>query len=164
MYHERNELRLSIIIDESGKSEFLDVSVTRDQSLPTIRYFDDGNFDVRFQERPYPNGRKRQEIEIKKPLRNQIQFRKIALPAYNNSCSLCDLDETALLRAAHILDVRNGGPDTIGNGICLCVNHEIAFDNGIIRINPDYSVVAPDKLGFCGNRLKLPVDKKYYPS
>lgn len=164
IYHKKNELRLTVIVDENGKCELLDVSATRYQSLPTIRYFDDGNFDVQFSERPYPNGREWQEIEVKKPLRNQIQFRKIVLSAYNNCCSLCDLSETSLLRAAHILDVKNGGPDTIENGICLCVNHEIAFDNGLIRINPDYSVTASDKLGVCVNGIKLPIDKKYFPS
>ncbi|HBL75730.1 MAG: hypothetical protein A2W90_17340 [Bacteroidetes bacterium GWF2_42_66] len=164
MYHKKNELRLTVIIDESGKSELLDVSVTRYQSLPTIRYFDDGNFDVKFSERPYPNGREWQEIEVKKPLRNQIHFRKIVLSAYNNCCSLCDMNEITLLRAAHILDVKNGGPDSIDNGICLCVNHEIAFDNGKLRINPDYSVFAPDGLGVRCNELKLPMDKNYYPS
>ena len=164
IYHKKNELRLTIIIDKSGKSELLDISVTRYQSLPTIRYFEDGNFDVKFSERPYPNGRKWQEIEIKKPLRNQIQFRKTVLSAYSKCCALCDLNETSLLRAAHILDVKNGGPDTIENGICLCVNHEIAFDNGIIQINPDYSVIAPKNLGVCVNEIKLPIDKCLNPS
>lgn len=164
IYHRKNELRLIVIIDESGKSELLDVSVTRYNSLPTIRYYEDGSYDLELSERPYPNGREWQESEVKRPVRKQQQFRNKVLMAYNDCCSLCDLKETTLLRAAHILDVIKGGPDTLDNGIALCVNHEIAFDKGIIRINPDYSVVCPNDLGVSVNRLKLPINKNHYPS
>ncbi|MFA5297809.1 MAG: HNH endonuclease [Lutibacter sp.] len=164
MYHKRNELRLFVEIDRNGRTELLDMSITRYESLPTIRYFEDGIFDIKRSNRPYPNGREWQETEILKPVRKQSKFRKEVLEAYNNCCSICDLDEKGLLRAAHIMDVKNGGPDTIKNGIALCVNHEIAFDIGLIKIHPDYTVECLDNLKVTVTKLKLPENESNYPS
>lgn len=164
IYHRKNELRLFIEIDESGKFELLDTSITRFESLPMIRYFEDGKYDVIFSERPYPNGREWQESEILKPIRKQSTFRKKILEAYDNCCSVCEMNALGLLRAAHILDVKDGGPDTIDNGIALCVNHEIAFDKGLLVIQPNYSVECLDNLGVTVDKIKLPKDENYYPS
>lgn len=163
MYHRKNELRLIIQTGENGKIELLDTSITRFESLPTIRYFEDGKYDVRFSERPYPNRREWQESEVLKPIRKQSQFRKKLLKVYNNCCSVCGLNEPSLLRAAHIVDVKNGGPDTVENGIILCVNHEIAFDNGLIIIHPNYIVECSGNLGVTVERLKLPLNKNNLP-
>ncbi|HSH50921.1 MAG TPA: HNH endonuclease [Bacteroidales bacterium] len=164
MYHRKNELRLFIEIDKTGRVELLDTSITRYESLPIIRYFEDGSYDVKFSDRPYPNRREWQESEVLKPIRKQSTFRKKVLEAYDYCCSICELNEVGLLRAAHILDVKNGGPDTIDNGISLCVNHEIAFDKGLIVIHPDYSVECINNLGVTVKRLKLPKIKENYPS
>lgn len=164
MYHRKKELRLTIEIDNSGKSELLDTSIKRYESLPIIRYFEDGKYDVIFSDRPYPNGREWQESEVLKPIRKQSTFRKKVLEAYDNCCSICEMNEVGLLRAAHILDVKNGGLDIIENGLTLCVNHEIAFDKGLVVILPDYSVKSSDNLGVTVERIKLPKDEKNYPS
>ena len=163
-YHRKNEVRLQIIINEEGNTELLDMSVTRYMSLPTIKFLEAGKFEVNFSERPYPSGREWQEKEIKKPVRKQNKFRKEVLLKYNSTCSLCSIKEKSLLRAAHILGVTEGGPDTINNGICLCVNHEIAFDKGKIKILPSFKVIAPKGIGVEVDKLKLPSDKEDYPS
>ncbi len=74
------------------------------------------------------------------------------------------MNEIKLLRASHIWDVKNGGPDTIDNGIALCVNHEIAFDKGLVKILPDYSVKCLNNLGVTAEKIKLPKVEKNYPS
>ena len=163
-YHKKNEVRLMIITDENNTVELLDVSVTRYESLPSIEFFDNGKFEVHFSKRPYPNGRAWQEVEIKKPIRQQDKFRTEVLSKYDNTCAVCDNNHKSLLRAAHILPVVNGGPDTIKNGISLCVNHEIAFDRGIIEILPNYQVIAPQNIGVNVNKLKLPLKEEDYPS
>ena len=163
IYHRKNELRLFVEIDETGKIELLDTSITRYKALPTIRYFKNGKYEINFTERPYPNGREWQESEIKKPLRKQSKFRKEVLEAYKNCCAVCELNLPSLLRASHIWDVKNGGPDTINNGIALCVNHEIAFDSGLLIIKPDYKVETKDKIGVIVKELKLPENENDYP-
>jgi len=163
-YHRKNELRLTIEIDKNGKIELLDVSITRYESLPLIQFFEDGTYNVKFFESPYPNGREWQEIEVIKPVRKQSKFRKLVLSNYNNCCALCEINDPSLLRAAHILDVKYGGTDTIENGISLCVNHEIAFDNGKVKINTDYTVTSIDGIGVTVKSIKLPLEEENYPS
>lgn len=164
MYHRKNELRLFVEIDTSGKFELIDISITRYESLPTIRYFEDGSYEMKFYDRPYQNRREWQESEVLKPIRKQSVFRKMVLEAYNNCCSICEMNEVKLLRAAHILDVKDGGLDTIDNGIALCVNHEIAFDKGLIVIQPDYSLKCLDNIGVTVKKVKLPREVRSYPS
>ena len=43
------------------------------------------------------------------------------------------MKEPSILRAAHIVPVAKGGSDEIENGLCLCTNHEIAFDRCLIK-------------------------------
>ncbi|WP_157209075.1 HNH endonuclease [Mariniflexile maritimum] len=163
-YHKKNELRLFVEINDKGEFELLDTSITRYESLPIIRYFDNGKYEIDFQKRPYPNGREWQETEIKKPVRKQSKFRKNVLEAYSNCCAVCDINQPSLIRAAHILNVKDGGPDTINNGIALCVNHEIAFDIGILTITTDYKVKTKNDIGVQLQKLKLPKSKNYYPN
>lgn len=163
-YHRKNEVRLMVIIDEDQNFELLDVSITRYLSFPSIKYFDDDTFEVQLSERPYPNGREWQETEIKKPVRQQDKFRSEVLSKYNYTCAVCDNNHKSLLRAAHILPVANGGPDSINNGISLCVNHEIAFDRGIMKILPDYQISCSKNIGINVEILRLPSNKDDYPS
>lgn len=163
-HHKKNEVRLQILMNDKGNTALLDTSVTRFMSLPKIMHFDDGKYEISFSERPYPNGREWQETEIKKPVREQRKFRKEVLLKYGYTCAMCSISETSVLRAAHILGVKDGGPDTIDNGICLCVNHEIAFDNGKIKILPDFNIIAPTGMGVEVDSLKLPLKEEDYPS
>lgn len=62
-------------------------------------------------------------------------FRKKVLFRYGYQCAVCRCREERLLQAAHIVAVSDGGPDDEENGICLCANHHIMFDNGLINID-----------------------------
>ncbi len=86
------------------------------------------------------------------------------LEAYNNKCAICDISEPNLLVAAHILDVKYGGEEIISNGICLCINHERAFDNKVLTILPDYSVNSKAQIGITVESIKLPENVEYYPN
>lgn len=141
-FHTKHEMRLGITVDLNGSMALLDVSMTRFKSLPVSKTYNDGSVEFELPEqtakrRPYPDGRQWQEIQVKKPLRKQNDFRKAVLEAYKYQCAVCDVKTSELLRAAHIIPVVNSDDDTIQNGICLCANHEIAFDNGLLRIFPD---------------------------
>ena len=66
---------------------------------------------------------------------------------YNNSCQICGLQiKTPVVfysEAAHIkaLGKPHNGPDVMENMLCLCPNHHIMFDLGIIALNDDFSVL-----------------------
>lgn len=71
---------------------------------------------------------------------HQPVFRSQVLHAYGGRCSLCRLDYSALLDAAHILSDSDGGQPVVTNGIAMCKLHHSAFDNRIVGIDPDYRI------------------------
>lgn len=68
--------------------------------------------------------------------RNPI-FRQGVLEKYNYTCRICGCKEPTLLQAAHIKSVAAGGTDDISNGCCLCANHHVLFDAGLLSINQE---------------------------
>ena len=67
------------------------------------------------------------------------RFRELVLTAYERRCAVCDYDirlsdDLLGLDAAHIRWHSHGGPDTIPNGLALCVSHHRAFDRGAIGL------------------------------
>jgi putative restriction endonuclease len=170
-YHSKNEVRLFILIDGKENFVFLDVSLLRFNSLPTAKRFADRRVEFCSDEeaesrRPYPNRREWQETIVRKPVRQQDLFRRLVLEAYENQCAVCCINNPKLLRAAHIVPVVDGGDDSISNGICLCVNHEIAFDAGILTITSEREVLvsAEDDLGVKYFKIRLPSKKEDYPA
>lgn len=109
---------------------------------------------------------------------HQNYFRDIVLTAYNNTCSMCNLQHPELLDAAHIIpDSDPEGEPIINNGISLCKIHHAAYDQNILGINPDYLIkirtdILEEKDGpmlkyglqyLNDKNLILPVKKKDYP-
>lgn len=166
LYHRKNELRVFIHLDFNKTKSFflLDISVTRYLSLPYLLEDSENSFELNIPERPFKNSREWKEIEIKQPIRKQGNFRKLILEVYNNTCAVCNISEKSLLRAAHILDVKYGGEEVISNGICLCVNHEVAFDNNILNILPNYKIESKSEIGLTVKSLKLPLNEEFYPN
>ncbi len=155
-------------MDYEGNYSFLDVSLLRFNSLRTLKRYEDGTVKYESDEevesrRPYPNRREWQKIVVRKPVRKQAQFRRIVLEAYGNQCAVCSVNTPELLRAAHIISVVDGGDDSIKNGICLCVNHEIGFDRGILAITPERRVLinSENDLGIEYLEMRLPSKKEY---
>ena len=161
--HRKGEMRLEVRLSNEDTTT-LDLSDLRYDTLPIVRFYDDGSHETEYFKRPYPNVREWKEVVKRLPVRKQSSFRKNVLSAYKNCCALCSIREKSLLRAAHIVDVTIGGNDTINNGILLCVNHEIAFDKGKIKINPDYTVISTSGIGVEVKKIKLPLNKEDYPS
>lgn len=63
------------------------------------------------------------------------EFRWKVLDAYGKQCAVCRCKEEKLLEAAHIKAVADGGNDDVRNGICLCANHHLMFDEKLIEID-----------------------------
>ena len=109
---------------------------------------------------------------------HQSIFREFVLDAYSRQCTMCKLQHTELLDAAHIIpDSDPDGLPIVPNGLSLCKIHHAAYDQKIIGITPDYIVkVRKDILeeidgpmlkyglqSMEGNKLYLPNNKSDYP-
>ncbi len=106
----------------------------------------------------------------------QNLFRKSVLSAYNNRCCISGLSHPKFLIASHIVPWRDDPKNRLNpsNGLCLSVLHDKAFDQGLLAIDGDMTVVvssqlkqAPDTflkeslLAFEGRSIDLP--EKFAP-
>lgn len=86
---------------------------------------------------------------------NQSFFRRAVLAAYNNTCCITGLTNSALLIAGHIrpwsLDATNRMNPR--NGLAINSLHDQAFESGLITIGPDYKLKI-------SSQLKRETDKK----
>jgi putative restriction endonuclease len=109
---------------------------------------------------------------------HQSAFREFVLDAYHRQCSMCRLQHTELLDAAHIIpDSEEDGLPIVQNGLSLCKIHHAAYDRNIIGITPDFEIkLRPDILheidgpmlkyglqSLEGSKLELPKKKSEYP-
>lgn len=89
----------------------------------------------------------RYRVQESKVRLHQASFRAAVLDAYKDSCAITGLPEPRLLEAAHILpDSEIGDKQLISNGIALNRLHHKAFDGGLLRIKPDYTIAIGDRL------------------
>ncbi len=97
-----------------------------------------------------------------------------------NRCAVSGL-QLDLVDAAHIIPVDHArGTDELRNGICLSALHHRAFDNGLIAIRRDYSIVVNERriaelhsVGWDGgaaefraslrDQILMPAHRAYYP-
>ena len=65
------------------------------------------------------------------------KFRDEVLAAYDYKCAICRCDIQEVLQAAHECgyDVASTVYDDSRHGICLCANHHLMYDNGLIDID-----------------------------
>lgn len=169
IFHTKDEIRVQISFFENGRG-LLDMTLERYDMLPiatwneeeqTLKLETEEDIRARF---PYKN-REWTDTVVKKPYRKQDKFRKEVLKAYDNRCAVCGIREPKILRAAHIVPVAKGGSDEVQNGICLCTNHEIAFDSNLLKIKTDgtIEVISQDLKGVF-NKIIYPQVKELYPN
>ena len=117
----------------------------------------------------------REELLI---LRSHI-FRKAVLEVYGKQCAISRLKidpirQTLLLDACHIVPFARTTDDTIRNGIALSPTFHRAFDNGLIAIDDNYSLLVNPKLKdhnpsagirqYEHKTIFLPKQESFYPS
>lgn len=115
-------------------------------------------------------------VELRARL-HQAHFRRLVLGAYRQRCAVCELRVRPLLDAAHLVPDHAGGEASVQNGLGLCVLHHRAFDRGVLRVRPDYTVaidrhVVRDGDAFAGlalrdfegRRISLPRGRDQWPS
>jgi putative restriction endonuclease len=84
------------------------------------------------------------------PPRNPL-FRQQVLIAYGYACAVCRFslrinDTTIGLDAAHIMWRQANGPDTLTNGLALCVLHHKLFDKGAFTLDSDQRVLVSERV------------------
>ncbi len=130
-------------------------------------------------EKDLPRGRVRREVirQVREKVRDQ-RFRSGVNHAYRGRCAFCGLG-VGLIEAAHIHGVKEGGPDEIDNGLCVCPTHHLAFDRGLLLVGEGGTIevnrqrlkergaspaeIAALKSGLF-RVLKVPVAKKWRPA
>ena len=78
---------------------------------------------------PIKKGEKTSDRPEKKTI---LVIRFDLLKNYGSKCALCSISNEKLLAAAHIRPKDNQGSDDWRNGIILCANHHLAFDNNLL--------------------------------
>ena len=91
---------------------------------------------------PFQLKEARSEYQIHKEARDWA-FRTITLEEYRFQCAICqskfllkenDAEALAEAEAAHIIPVKDKGPDDPRNGLSFCRRHHWAFDNGLFTV------------------------------
>jgi putative restriction endonuclease len=98
--------------------------------------------DLEYAELPPPA---REEFAHRDPA-----FRMEVLEAYEFCCAFCGYDGwlggvAVGLDAAHVRWRTYGGPDRLGNGVCLCALHHRLFDRGVVGLTGDRVITVSRK-------------------
>jgi len=73
---------------------------------------------------------------------NQSFFREMILSLYKNTCCITGINNPQLLVAGHISEWAKDKENRLkaGNGLCLNLLHDKAYEKGLISITPDYEI------------------------
>jgi len=86
----------------------------------------------------------------------QSKFRKGVLENFEFKCALSNINESCLLRASHIIpwsDKKEFRAD-IANGICLYIEYDALFDEGLISLTDNLEIIAVTDTAKLSNELK----------
>jgi putative restriction endonuclease len=115
-------------------------------------------------------GEASRKAAVRKERKGQCAFRKQVLQNYGYRCAVYGETVTPLLEAAHIQPYINEQSNHAQNGICLRVDVHRLFDEGLIAIADDLTIMVSSKLSktsyaeLQGRRLALPLDLALRPS
>jgi hypothetical protein len=68
---------------------------------------------------------------------NQTRFAFQVFKRYGQVCAVCGVNTEGIVQAAHIIPKKHHGSDDPRNGLALCANHHLAFDQGYWAISPE---------------------------
>lgn len=105
-------------------------------------------------------------------------FSKIIKEIYENRCAICGKKRFTNsgypeVEASHIYPKSKDGSDDPRNGISLCKLHHWAFDNGLLSINNDYTIIINPKIlddsnyaeiwEYKDSKIYLPIKNEFIP-
>ncbi|BCR04289.1 HNH endonuclease [Desulfuromonas versatilis] len=99
------------------------------------------------------------EIAAAKSYRPAVRdqaFRKVVTTAYDHRCALCGIriitpDGHTVVEAAHIVPWSKSKNDDIRNGMALCRTCHWGFDEGMIGVSSNYTVITARSIGIDPN-------------
>ncbi|MBC8100686.1 MAG: HNH endonuclease [Armatimonadetes bacterium] len=82
-------------------------------------------------------------VALRRQRKGQRRLRILTLRNYRQQCALCDVQQTALLVAAHIARWRDhpAARGDLTNVICLCRWHDALFEYGYLALHDDYMLL-----------------------
>ena len=85
-------------------------------------------------------------IEVPESPTRSAAFRGIIMKLYDYTCAACRLrvitiNGKSAVDAAHIIPFAETHDDGIGNGLALCKLHHWAFDNGVLSLDDNYTLL-----------------------
>jgi putative restriction endonuclease len=117
--------------------------------------------------------------EYRSAVRDQ-GFRRIVVSSYDHRCALCGIrivtpDGHTLVEAAHIIPWSKSQNDDIRNGMALCRTCHWGFDEGMLGVSDNYTVITSRSIGtdpnFPGLLLTLsgrgfipPANRDFWPA
>ena len=102
----------------------------------------------------------RERVTVQR-VRRDPYFAIVVLKAYGYRCSFCGfsahLGEAPVgIDAAHVQMVKHGGPDSVSNGLALCVLHHRLFDRGALGLDQDYRILVSQRLAIDDDEASVP--------
>lgn len=107
-------------------------------------------------------------------------FRKVVTKAYDHRCALCGIrivtpDGHTVVDAAHIVPWSKSKNDDIRNGMALCRTCHWGFDEGMLGVTDNYTVITARTIGtepnfpgllltLSGRRIIPPADSSLWPA
>ncbi len=75
-------------------------------------------------------------------------FRRAVLSSYRGRCCMSGLSEPKLLTASHIVpwSIDKANRLNPSNGLCLSAIHDRAFDQGLITLNDDFTIITSEQI------------------
>ena len=92
------------------------------------------------------------EAESYRPAVRDQAFRKVVTTAYDHRCALCGIrivtpDGHTVVEAAHIVPWSQSKNDDIRNGMALCRTCHWGFDEGMLGVSDNYTVITARSIG-----------------
>lgn len=87
------------------------------------------------------------QVQAEQRIKQQF-FRRAVLSSYRGRCCMSGLAEPRLLLASHIVPWSRDAANRLNpaNGLCLSALHDRAFDQGLIALEDDFTIVLSKKL------------------
>lgn len=120
------------------------------------------------------------KAEQYKPVVRDQGFRRIVVKTYDHRCTLCGLrivtpEGHTAVDAAHIIPWSKSQNDDIRNGMALCKLCHWAFDEGMLGVSQDYTVIASRQIGvdpnvpgilqtLPGRNILFPSERELWPA
>lgn len=125
--------------------------------------------------RPFDDGA---DIQIVARVARSRAFRSLVKRAYDQKCAMCgggliNVLGNSEIEAAHIIGRGALGSDDVRNGLALCRAHHWAFDQGMICVSEQSTVMVKPELYskaenatlklIDGNKISTPKEHKFFP-